>query len=601
MATFFQRLFSKLGRNVLKQPAAAAMAFPVTTPAGRAAIQNAGATAAQIQPKNIYAAPTIQGLQGGDIAKSIQTGQAGVPQTIPTGATPPQNTSFGGGAPIQNTAITSESLAPQQEISLSSSGGSTTIGGFGGGSGAGITSSSVTSALTPPNASYDAKTSKWTYTPQDTQVQDTKNQQSDLQKMMESLNTPTQESVFQNQQYQQAEQERRNAIQEQNRISGQITSIVNQAQAAALSTTGQGRGIPEAIIGGQQAQIYKEAAIQALPLQAQLAVAQGNVQLATDHLKDITNVLSEQIQIKYQKQVKVYDAVRGFMDKSETARLNAIETQAKYAHEASRDNLKMMDNLGQELAKNGQGNLIPSVMRLNPSDPNFRDNYGRIAEQIKPKATGGGSPSGVVLTPEQSSDPFIKTLLNSAGGKALTDTPLNQLNKGFTVLGQLGALQSNIKDTNTGPLVGLFRGANPWDTNAQTIKAQLNAIVPNLARGIYGEVGVLTDADVKLYSQTLPNLKSTEDLRNAVLYITLDQVAKSIGTTMRVQAAGGRDVSGFVEMYSEMRKSQESILSQINVQVSPEENDVYGSVVSSGGGGGIGGFFSDIWKGLTGK
>ena len=39
-----------------------------------------------------------------------------------------------------------------------------------------------------------------------------------------------------------------------NTYQGQLNTIVNKAQADILSTQGQGRGIPEAIIGGQQAQ-----------------------------------------------------------------------------------------------------------------------------------------------------------------------------------------------------------------------------------------------------------------------------------------------------------------------------------------------------------
>lgn len=109
----------------------------------------------------------------------------------------------------------------------------------------------------------------------------------------------------------------------------------------------------------------------------------------------------------------------------------------------------------------------------------------------------------------------------------------------------------------------LLKSANPWNTQGQTIKSSLNAIVPNLARGIYGEVGVLTDNDIKTYSQTIPNLKSTEDVRNAVLYITLDMIGKSIQNTLAVNEAAGRDVSGFTDLYTEMQNSKNAILATI--------------------------------------
>jgi hypothetical protein len=65
---------------------------------------------------------------------------------------------------------------------------------------------------------------------------------------------------------------------------------------------------------------------------------------------------------------------------------------------------------------------------------------------------------------------------------------------------------------------------NPYDTDAQTLKAQLQSLIPNLARGVYGEVGVLTDNDIHLYSQTVPNLKGTEDVNKAILAMTLQTV-----------------------------------------------------------------------------
>lgn len=176
---------------------------------------------------------------------------------------------------------------------------------------------------------------------------------------------------------------------------------------------------------------------------------------------------------------------------------------------------------------------------------------------------GSGGSGNYALTPEQQNDPFIKLLASTAGGKPITDTFAQSLNKGLNVLGQIGVLQTNIKDTKTGPIAGAFKGANPWDTNAQTIKAQLNAIIPNLARGVYGEVGVLTDNDIQQYAKTLPNLKSTEDIRNAVLGITVDLIGKSIKRTLEINAANHKDVSGFIDIYTEMNATRDSIFSQI--------------------------------------
>lgn len=76
----------------------------------------------------------------------------------------------------------------------------------------------------------------------------------------------------------------------------------------------------------------------------------------------------------------------------------------------------------------------------------------------------------------------------------------------------LSDLEKQLKDQGmTGPIFGFFKRLNPYDTNAQAFEAKLKATVPNLARGVFGEVGVLTKDDFENYLATLPNLKSPED------------------------------------------------------------------------------------------
>jgi len=141
----------------------------------------------------------------------------------------------------------------------------------------------------------------------------------------------------------------------------------------------------------------------------------------------------------------------------------------------------------------------------------------------------------------------------SAGGKDVDATTATSFEKAFNVIGQLGDLQKSITNEATGPIMGIIRSNNPYDAKASLIQAQLTALVPNLARGIYGEVGVLTDNDVKLYSQTLPNLKSTEEVRNLILAATVRSVQRSIENKIKVQAGLGRDVSGLVNSYEEIK------------------------------------------------
>lgn len=142
---------------------------------------------------------------------------------------------------------------------------------------------------------------------------------------------------------------------------------------------------------------------------------------------------------------------------------------------------------------------------------------------------------------------------SSAGGSQLTQTTFDSLSKGFAVIDQLSQLSGDIAEgSNSGPLLGQLAKRNPFDTKAQKIQAELISITPTLARGVYGEVGVLTDADVKLYQNTLPNLTQTQDVQQAVLALTLRTVKNSLTKKVELAARSGYDVSGLTPMMRDL-------------------------------------------------
>ena len=74
--------------------------------------------------------------------------------------------------------------------------------------------------------------------------------------------------------------------------------------------------------------------------------------------------------------------------------------------------------------------------------------------------------------------------------------------------------------------MGILSGKNPYNVEAQVALAQLAGITPKVARGIFGEVGVLTDTDIKNYQRTLPNLTSTEEKNKLVVKFMRDLLAE---------------------------------------------------------------------------
>ena len=151
-------------------------------------------------------------------------------------------------------------------------------------------------------------------------------------------NTPVSNEAIYNAQYKADKiAEKQQAV---NDITAQINTIVANRDANVLRVTGQGRGIPEAIIGGQQAEINKEAAIAALPLQAQLAAAQGNLSLAQSHLDTMFQIKSKDAQAQYDYKTKLLDSVFNFATKIEQNKLEDLKVEESRKYTEKQDFIK---------------------------------------------------------------------------------------------------------------------------------------------------------------------------------------------------------------------------------------------------------------------
>lgn len=119
------------------------------------------------------------------------------------------------------------------------------------------------------------------------------------------------------------------------------------------------------------------------------------------------------------------------------------------------------------------------------------------------------------------------------------------------------------------------------DTNAATINATIQGLIPTVARGIYGEVGVLTDADIANYKKTVGGINTPEDANRAVRYLLTDTLEKTYSNTIIDAARNQQNVSGFVDDYDSIisrTNKLKSELSQPSVKVDANINP-FGTVV----------------------
>lgn len=177
---------------------------------------------------------------------------------------------------------------------------------------------------------------------------------------------------------------------------------------------------------------------------------------------------------------------------------------------------------------------------------------------------------------------------SSAGGAPAGDAFKKSFTKAATVIDQVTSLADLLskKDgkmtasdgsiIDISPLTGWLRGKNPWDTNAQTVQSILSQTVPNLARGIYGEVGVLTDNDIALYTKTLPNLTQTDQVKQAVLALTLKSIKHSLENQVEVEAGTGTDMSGLISSYKKLDEKIRSL--EGNLGIESEDSNPWGTI-----------------------
>lgn len=238
---------------------------------------------------------------------------------------------------------------------------------------------------TPEGFVYDVNTK--TYVPKQS---DTETEVQKALRDFQNLERPNAEQIYRESGQREVEKRR----EEVNRIASQINAISTKAQADQLSLIGQGRGIPEPIIGGQQAQIAREAAIQALPLQALLANAQGNLELAQQHLdttfklklEDATNLFN------YQKDLVKY--ALEVADKKQQREIEKIQKQDDRNFTLTRDAINYAQSLSMEAIKNGQANVAVQLGQLDHNSPTYSQDVARLAGQIAKQTVIHPSVSG---------------------------------------------------------------------------------------------------------------------------------------------------------------------------------------------------------------
>ena len=129
--------------------------------------------------------------------------------------------------------------------------------------------------------------------------------------------------------------------------------------------------------------------------------------------------------------------------------------------------------------------------------------------------------------------------------------------KAITVRDQIKGVESAWKSVDSGKLKSKFASVKKlFETDEgmaiQEMDGLLNAIIPNLARGIYGEVGVLTDNDIKNYKAAFVSIENPREVNEKLYEITKNLVDDVIVRKLEDSISARQNVSGYTRLYSDI-------------------------------------------------
>lgn len=150
-----------------------------------------------------------------------------------------------------------------------------------------------------------------------------------------------------------------------NDLSAQLNNITAQSNVAKqqLESQSAGKDVTSQFLGAQQQEINRQAAIQGLPIAAQLQAAQGNLATAQAHLDTLFKLQSQDATDKYNYNMKLIDVAKQFADKQQQAKLDSQAKQLDYEQQQKMSDINFehdkllkqlsMDSWGAPFVQNG--------------------------------------------------------------------------------------------------------------------------------------------------------------------------------------------------------------------------------------------------------
>jgi len=378
-------------------------------------------------------------------------------------------------------------------------------------------------------------------------------------------------------------------------LNAQASALNREATAIPIQVQGEsvGRGRTESGVAPITTGRLRENALRALSIgqQADVAAAaatgsQLRLNAAKEKAKQLVDLkykpLEDQLAIKKQ-QYELNKDILSSIDKKRTESLNAAIKREETALAEKKANEKEVSSLiikaspyapasilekAASLQKSGAsptqvaaalgkyaGDYLGDLVKLSTISKNNAE-YDKATAELKmiSQPLASNAPAGSNAASQIS---WANSAINK---ESLSAGEREKINKSFAVVPQLANLSTALQKDQTsffGGKVREIKASLGADASAGAIQAQITALVPQVARGTFGEVGVLTDADIANYRKVIGNLTTPNAQNAAVTAMTLTALKNGVKSQLDVAAASKLDVSRFVPLYN-------SLTTQIN-------------------------------------
>jgi hypothetical protein len=280
----------------------------------------------------------------------------------------------------------------------------------------------------------------------------------------------------------------------------------------------------------------------------------------------------DQLDEVIKKEDRAYELAKNDYEKFVNTQVQAVQNaQLNGASNADMLNIMSKKNLGEILADPSTSKFLVSpkekleLQKMGIDIRNSNLSYEKMLNEMnEAKRYLGGT----------TNDPTLDIITASAryGDKRLTDTQMTKIQQATTALGSMESLQGLLGLDSTGPLKGRAKtliSEMGGEANAKAINATIQGLIPTVARGIFGEVGVLTDADINNYKKTVPNLTSSNEQNKLVSLIMYDVLSRSVKTTLTTNAQNQANVSNFASTYQDVENRISKLKADLGVVESP--------------------------------